>query len=45
MKKIEIIPVENLPLIAEGDSLGELIVEATEKQGTPLKNGKTNQIN
>ena len=39
MKKIEIIPVENLPLIAEGDSLGELIVEAAAKQGTPLKQG------
>ena len=39
MKKIEIIPVENLPLIAEGDSLGELIVEAAAKQGTPIKQG------
>jgi coenzyme F420-0:L-glutamate ligase / coenzyme F420-1:gamma-L-glutamate ligase len=39
MKKIEIIPVENLPLIAEGDRLAELIVEAATKQGTPIKHG------
>jgi len=39
MKKIEIIPVQNLPLIGEGDRLGELIVEATAKQGTPIKQG------
>jgi len=39
MKKIEIIPVENLPLIAEGDSLGELIVQAAAKQRTPIKQG------
>jgi coenzyme F420-0:L-glutamate ligase/coenzyme F420-1:gamma-L-glutamate ligase len=37
MKKIEIIPVENLPLITEGDRLAELIVEAAEKQGTPIQ--------
>jgi coenzyme F420-0:L-glutamate ligase/coenzyme F420-1:gamma-L-glutamate ligase len=37
MKAIEIIPVENLPLIAEGDKLGELIAKAAEKQGTPIK--------
>jgi coenzyme F420-0:L-glutamate ligase/coenzyme F420-1:gamma-L-glutamate ligase len=29
-------PIENLPLIAEGDSIGKLIVDATLKQGTPL---------
>ncbi len=37
MKKIEIIPVENLPLIVECDSLAELIVSAAEKQGTPIQ--------
>jgi coenzyme F420-0:L-glutamate ligase/coenzyme F420-1:gamma-L-glutamate ligase len=37
MKKIEIIPLENLPLINEGDRLAELIVEAAEKQGTPIQ--------
>jgi coenzyme F420-0:L-glutamate ligase / coenzyme F420-1:gamma-L-glutamate ligase len=37
MKAIEIIPVENLPLIAKGDLLGELIVNAAEKQGTPIQ--------
>ena len=37
MKAIEIIPVEKLPLIAKGDSLGELIVNAAEKQGTPIQ--------
>ncbi len=29
-------PIENLPLITEGDSIGRLIVEATLKQKTPL---------
>jgi coenzyme F420-0:L-glutamate ligase/coenzyme F420-1:gamma-L-glutamate ligase len=37
MKAIEIIPVEKLPLIAKGDKLGELIVNACEKQGTPIQ--------
>jgi len=37
MKAIEIIPVEKMPLIAEGDRLGELIVDAAEKQGTPIQ--------
>ena len=37
MKAIQIIPVENLPLIAKGDRLGELIVNAAEKQGTPIQ--------
>jgi coenzyme F420-0:L-glutamate ligase/coenzyme F420-1:gamma-L-glutamate ligase len=36
MKALRIIPVENLPLIAEGDRLAELIVDAAEKQGTPI---------
>jgi coenzyme F420-0:L-glutamate ligase/coenzyme F420-1:gamma-L-glutamate ligase len=37
LKKIEIIPVENLPLIVKCDSLAELIVSAAEKQGTPIQ--------
>ncbi len=36
MKIIKIIPIENLPLIVEGDKLGKLIVQAAEKQGTPV---------
>ncbi|HLN45202.1 MAG: coenzyme F420-0:L-glutamate ligase [Chloroflexota bacterium] len=36
MKIIEVIPIENLPLIREGDELGKLIVKTAEKQGTPL---------
>ncbi len=36
MKIIEVMPIENLPFIVEGDKLGKLIVEAAEKQGTPL---------
>ncbi len=36
MKAIQIIPVENLPLMSEGDRLAELIVEATKRQGTPI---------
>jgi coenzyme F420-0:L-glutamate ligase / coenzyme F420-1:gamma-L-glutamate ligase len=38
MKPISIIAVENLPLIEKGDNLGELIVNAAKKQGTPLQN-------
>lgn len=36
MKAIQIIPIENMPLIAEGDNLGKFIIDAAEKQGTPL---------
>lgn len=36
MKAIQIIPVENLPLMTEGDRLAELIIDAAEKQGTPI---------
>ncbi len=36
MKTIQVIPVENLPLIAKGDGLAELIANAADKQGTPL---------
>ena len=37
MKAVEIIPIVGLPLIKSGDNLGKLIVEASEKQGTPLQ--------
>ncbi len=37
MKSIQIIPIENLPLINNGDNLGKLIVEAAENQKTPLQ--------
>ncbi len=33
------IPVTGLPLITTGDNLGEMIVHATEKQGTPVQSG------
>jgi coenzyme F420-0:L-glutamate ligase/coenzyme F420-1:gamma-L-glutamate ligase len=36
MKTIQIIPIENLPLIAEGDNIGKLLVEAAAKQETPF---------
>jgi len=39
MCAIEIIPVKGLPIIREGDDLGELIYKAAEKQGTPLQEG------
>jgi len=34
---VEIIAVENLPLIAEGDDLAELVCNAAEKQNTPIQ--------
>ena len=34
---IEIIPIENLPLITEGDDLAKLICSAAEKQNTPIR--------
>jgi coenzyme F420-0:L-glutamate ligase/coenzyme F420-1:gamma-L-glutamate ligase len=37
MKAIKIIPIEKMPLITEGDRLADLIVNATEKQGTPIQ--------
>ena len=37
MNTIQVIAVENLPLIEEGDDLAELICNAAEKQNTPLK--------
>ena len=36
MDTVEIIAVENLPLITEGDNLAELICNASEKQNTPI---------
>lgn len=39
MNSVKIIAVENLPLVAEGDNLGKLIVEATKKQGSPVEDG------
>jgi coenzyme F420-0:L-glutamate ligase/coenzyme F420-1:gamma-L-glutamate ligase len=39
MKPIEVIAVENLPLIKKGDNLGQLIVEAAQKQGTLILQG------
>lgn len=37
MNRIEIIPVENLPLIGERENLAEIIIQAAEKQGTPIE--------
>jgi coenzyme F420-0:L-glutamate ligase/coenzyme F420-1:gamma-L-glutamate ligase len=39
MHRIEVIPVENLPIVKEGNDLGELIFKAAEKQGTPIQEG------
>lgn len=37
MNSVQVIAVEGLPLIQKGNNLGKLIVEAAEKQGTPLQ--------
>ena len=37
MNPIQIIAIENLPLIKKGDNLGKLIVEATKKQNTTIQ--------
>ena len=37
MDPVEVIAVENLPLITEGDDLAELICNAAEKQNTPIQ--------
>lgn len=39
MNTIQIIAVEGLPIIKKGDRLGELVCNATEKQGTPIQDG------
>ena len=37
MESVEVIAVENLPLIKEGEDLAELICNAAEKQNTPIQ--------
>ena len=37
MESVEVIAVENLPLISEGEDLAELICKAAEKQNTPIQ--------
>ena len=37
MDFVEVIAVENLPLVTEGDDIAELICSATEKQNTPIQ--------
>jgi len=39
MNVVQIIAVEGLPIIRAGDRLGDLVVNAAEKQGTPIKDG------
>lgn len=39
MNVIQVIGIENLPIIKAGDNLAELICEAAKKQGTPIQNG------
>ena len=36
---IEIIGIEGLPIIGEGDDLAALILEALKSQGNPLRDG------
>ena len=37
MEPVKVIAVENLPLLTKGDNLGQLIVDAAKKQGTPIQ--------
>jgi coenzyme F420-0:L-glutamate ligase/coenzyme F420-1:gamma-L-glutamate ligase len=37
LEPIKIIAVENLPMFAKGDNIGQLICEAAKKQGTPIE--------
>jgi coenzyme F420-0:L-glutamate ligase/coenzyme F420-1:gamma-L-glutamate ligase len=39
VNKIQIIPVQGLPLIREGDDIAQMLVNAAEKQGTPVEYG------
>jgi len=39
MWTVIIIPVEGLPIIKEGDDIGELICKTAERQGTPIQEG------
>ncbi len=36
---IRIIPLRGMPIVEEGDDVGRLIVEAAERQGTPIREG------
>ena len=38
-KRVEIIAVEDMPLVKPGDDLAKQICDAVEKQRTPLQNG------
>jgi coenzyme F420-0:L-glutamate ligase/coenzyme F420-1:gamma-L-glutamate ligase len=38
LKHIEIIPIENMPLISIGDNIAGIIVASSKKQNTPIKN-------
>jgi coenzyme F420-0:L-glutamate ligase/coenzyme F420-1:gamma-L-glutamate ligase len=37
MKPVEVFAIENLPLFQKGDDIGQYIVEATQKQNTPIE--------
>ena len=37
MNAVKVIAIENIPLIKNGDNIGQLIVEAAKKQNTPLQ--------
>lgn len=37
MNTVKVIAIEGLPLIQKGDNIGQLIVEATKRQNTPLQ--------
>jgi coenzyme F420-0:L-glutamate ligase/coenzyme F420-1:gamma-L-glutamate ligase len=37
LRPIEIIAIQNMPLIREGDNIAEIIVNSAQKQGTPLR--------
>ncbi|XES76902.1 MAG: coenzyme F420-0:L-glutamate ligase [Candidatus Bathyarchaeia archaeon] len=39
MDTVRIVAVEKLPLFQKGDNIGQFIVEAAEKQGTPIQEG------
>jgi coenzyme F420-0:L-glutamate ligase/coenzyme F420-1:gamma-L-glutamate ligase len=39
MSKIQVISVQGLPLIKEGDNIAQMLVNAAEKQGTPVQDG------
>ncbi len=36
MNSVEVIPIENLPLITKGDDIAELVCKAAKKQNTPI---------